>query len=42
MKPVRKKYDVDDFLEALKKKLRKEKDPVKKHMYQEMINGFGQ
>ncbi len=39
---VPKKYDREDFIEAMKKKLRKEKNPVKRHFYQVWINTFEQ
>lgn len=40
MKQVPKKINIDDFVYLMKKKLRKEKDPVKKQMYQEFIKEF--
>jgi hypothetical protein len=39
---VPKKYDREDFIEAMKKKLRKEKDPVKRQFYKDWINVFDQ
>jgi hypothetical protein len=45
LKPVwerPKKYDREDFIEAIKKKLRKEKDPVKKQFYQDIVKEFDQ
>jgi len=39
---LRKKYDREDFIEAMKKKLRKEKNPVKKQFYQDIVKEFDQ